>query len=154
MPRKVDSIGQAVIYMGLRRIRAWVNLLVMAGLKDRPEDHYLMALVRAHLCEKLLQQVEPENNSGFLIGLFSILDLLLNRSLSEILSELSLSDEINAALLEGTGIAGQALCSTLQVEAGEWHLVDYPGVTRDQIHDFYLEASEQAFREKQALLTL
>lgn len=154
MPRKVESIGQAVIYMGLRRIRAWVNLLVMAGLKDRPEDHYLMALVRAHLCDQLLQHAEPENSSGFLIGLFSILDLLLNRPLKEILSELSLAEEINGALLEGSGIAGQALRCTLQVEAGAWHLVDFPGLTRQQIHDLYLDASEQAFREKQALLAL
>ena len=154
MPRKVESIGQAVVYMGLRRIRAWVNLLVMAGLKDRPEDHYLMALVRAHLCDRLLRHAEPENSSGFLIGLFSILDLLLNRPLKQILGELSLAEEINAALLLGEGIAGQALHCTLQVEAGAWHQVEFPGMTREQIHDLYLDASEQAFREKQALLAL
>ena len=154
MPRKVESIGQAVIYMGLRRIRAWVNLLVMAGLKDRPEDHYLMALVRAHLCDRLLQHAEPENSSGFLIGLFSILDLLLKRPLNEILGELSLAEEINGALLEGSGIAGQALRCTLKVEAGTWHQVDFPGISRQQIYDLYLDASEQAFREKQALLAL
>ena len=152
MPRKIESIGQAVIYMGLRRIRAWVNLLVMAGLTERPEDHYLMALVRAHLCERLLEHAAPDNTSGFLIGLFSILDLLLNRPLEEILQELSLAKEINDALLEGAGIAGQALRCTLQVEAGDWHMIDFPGLSRQQIHELYLDASQQAFEEKQALL--
>jgi EAL and modified HD-GYP domain-containing signal transduction protein len=154
MPRKIDSIGQAVVYMGLRRIRAWVNLLVMAGLKDQLEDHYLMGLVRAHLCEQLLQQTQPDNNSGFLIGLFSTLDLLLKRPLKEILQDLSLSEEVSSALLEGRGIAGQALRCTLQVERGEWHRIDFPGLSREQIHDLYLEASEQAFKETQALLAL
>ncbi|MGD9163878.1 MAG: HDOD domain-containing protein [Chromatiales bacterium] len=153
IPRKVDSISQAVIYMGLRRIRAWINLLVMAGLKDRLEDHYLMALVRAHLCERLLQS-DTQGSSGFLIGLLSTLDLLLNRPLDEILQDLSLSEEVKQALLEGKGSAGQALQCTLQVEAGEWHRVDFPGLSREQIHALYLDASEQAFEEKRALLAL
>ncbi|MEJ2455533.1 MAG: HDOD domain-containing protein [Candidatus Thiodiazotropha sp.] len=154
IPRKIDSIGQAVVYMGFRRIRAWVNLIVMAGLKDSPEDHYLMALVRAHLCEELLQRAEPHNGSGFLIGLFSILELMLNRPLAEILGDLLLSEEVNDALLAGQGIAGQALRCTLQVEAGEWHRVEFPGLSREQIHALYLDASEQAFLEKRALQNL
>lgn len=151
IPRKIDSIGQAIVYMGLHRIRAWVSLLVIAGLKGRPEDHYLMALVRAHLCDQLTAHAEPGNASGFLIGLFSILDLLLGRPLAEIVRELSLSEEINEALLAGKGIAGQALRCTLQVEAGEWHRVDFPGLSREQVHEFYLEASERAFTEQRAL---
>jgi c-di-GMP phosphodiesterase len=151
IPRKIDSIGQAVVYMGLRRIRAWVSLLVMAGLKDRPQDHFLMALVRAHLCEQLAAHVESDNGSGFLIGLFSILDLLLGRPLGEILQELSLSEEINEALLAGKGIAGQALYCTLLVEKGKWHQIDFPGLSREQIHELYLEASERAFAEQRAL---
>jgi c-di-GMP phosphodiesterase len=154
IPRKVDSIGQAVVYMGIRRIRAWINLLVIAGLKDCLEDHYLMALVRAYLCEQLVEQTEPQNGSGFLVGLFSSLDLLLNRPLREIVQELSLSDEVNKALLEGQGIAGQALRCARQVEAGEWQQVDFPGLSREQIHALYLDASEQAFGESRALRAL
>lgn len=154
IPRKIDSIGQAVIYMGLRRIRDWVSLLVIAGLNDRLEDHYLMALVRANLCERLILSAEPNNSSGFLIGLFSTLDLLLNRPLSEIVQELSLSEEVNQALLTGAGIAGQALRCTLQVEAGEWHQVDFPGLSREQIHELYLDASELAFSEQRSLQAL
>ena len=107
IPRKVDSIGQAVVYVGLRRIRAWVNLLVMAGLEDRPEDHYLMALVRAHLCERLMTLTSPDKGYGFLVGLLSILDLLLQRPLGEIVPELSLAEEISQALLAHDGIAGR-----------------------------------------------
>jgi len=151
IPRKVDSIGQAVVYVGLRRIRAWVNLLVMAGLEDRPEDHYLMALVRAHLCERLMTLTSPDKGYGFLVGLLSILDLLLQRPLGEIVPELSLAEEISQALLAHDGIAGQALQCTLQVEAGEWHRIDFPGLNREQIHELYLNASEQAFMEQRAL---
>ncbi len=151
IPRKIDSIGQAVVYVGLRRIRAWVSLLVMAGLEERPEDHYLMALVRAHLCDQLVTLTAPNKGCGFLVGLLSILDLLLRRPLEEILPELSLAEEIAQALLANEGVAGEALRCTLQVEAGEWHRVDYPGLSREQVHELYLNASEQAFMEQRAL---
>lgn len=154
IPRKIESIGQAVVYVGLRRIRAWINLLVIAGLKGRPEDHYMMTLVRALLCERLLSHADPHNDSGFLVGLFSSLELLLHRPLTDILSELALSDEITQALLEGKGIVGQALRCTLHVESGEWHRVAFPGLNKKQIHNLYLDASEQAFLDKQALQAL
>ncbi|MCU7851485.1 MAG: HDOD domain-containing protein [Candidatus Thiodiazotropha sp. (ex Monitilora ramsayi)] len=151
MPRKIESIGQAVIIMGLRRIRAWASLLVMTGLKNRPQDHYLMALVRAHLCERLVECVNPQDDTGFTVGLLSILDLLLSQPMPEIVRELSLSDQINAALLMGEGISGKALQCARQVEAGEWHLIDFPGVDRDKVYQLYLAASEQAFQEQQSL---
>ncbi|MCU7844118.1 MAG: HDOD domain-containing protein [Candidatus Thiodiazotropha sp. (ex Monitilora ramsayi)] len=151
IPRKITSIGQAVIMMGLNRIRAWTNLLVMTGLTNRPQDHYLTALVRAHLCDLLVRTVDPQDDAGFTVGLLSILDLLLNQSLEKILDELSLCDSIRDALLTGDGVAGKALTCVRQVEAGEWHLIDFPGVERDQIYQLYLTASEQAFLEQRSL---
>ncbi|MEJ2592278.1 MAG: HDOD domain-containing protein [Candidatus Thiodiazotropha sp.] len=151
IPRKVESIGQAVIFMGFRRIRAWANLLVMAGLKIRLEDHYLMALVRAHLCERLMSHAQPRGGSGFIVGLLSTLDLLLGRPLNEILAELPLADEITNALLQGAGDAGSALTCARRVEDGEWHRVEFPGLDRDQIYRHYLEASEAAFQDQHSL---
>ena len=151
IPRKVESIGQAVIFMGFRRIRAWANLLVMAGLKIRLEDHYLMALVRAHLCERLMSQSHPHRGTGFIVGLLSTLDLLLGRPLDEILAELPLADEITSALLQGEGDAGSALTCARRVEDGVWQEVEFPGLDRNQIYHFYLEASEAAFQDQHSL---
>jgi EAL and modified HD-GYP domain-containing signal transduction protein len=153
-PRKVESIGQAVIFMGINRIRAWANLLVMAGLKERAQDHYLMALVRAHLCESLLAG-SPSNTTGtgFTVGLLSILDLLLGLPLEEIVKELGLSDQINDALLQGRGMAGEALSCVRLVENGDWQEVSFPGLSKREIHDRFLDASAQAFKDQQLLLS-
>lgn len=151
MPRKIESIRQAVIIMGFRRIRAWANLLVMAGLNLRMEDHYLMALVRAHLCERLVAQEQPRSGTGFTVGLLSILDLLLGRPMDEILAELPLSDEITRALLHGEGHAGHALECARRVEDGEWQRVAFPGLEREEIYRLYLDASEQAFLDQRSL---
>lgn len=153
-PGKIESIDKALIFMGINRIRAWANLLVMARLAGRPQDHYLMALVRAHLCESLMASSPPHTpGSGFTVGLLSILDLLLGLPLEEIAKELSLSDQINDALLHSQGIAGEALSCARLVESGEWEQVSFPGLTRREIHDLFLDASELAFREQQELFS-
>ncbi len=41
--------------------------------------------------------------TGFTVGLLSILDLLMDRPLAEIVEDLALSDELRAALLESRG---------------------------------------------------
>jgi len=155
IPRKVESIGQAVVFMGINRIRAWANLLVMAGLKGRPQDQYLTAILRAHLCEKLIASEAPHSaDIGFTVGLLSILDLLLGLPLDKIIKELALSDTLSDALLHERGIAGEALRCVRLVELGEWHRVSFPGLTRREIHDLFLDASEQAFRDQDLLLEM
>ena len=151
MRREITSIGQAVVIMGLKRIRAWTNLMVMAKLENRPQDHYLTALVRANLCDKLVRKLNPNEDAGYTTGLLSTLDLLLSQPLETILQELSLTDSINKALLKGDDLLGRALECTRQAETGDWHLIDCPGIERNQLYQLYLEASEQAFQEQRLL---
>jgi EAL and modified HD-GYP domain-containing signal transduction protein len=154
MRREITSIGQAVVIMGLNRIRAWTNLMVMARLENRPQDHYLMALVRANLCDKLVRKLNPDEDAGYTTGLLSTLDLLLSQPLDVILQELSLTDSINKALLSGDDLLGQALLCTRQAEAGDWHQIECPGIERGELYQLYLEASEQAFQEQRLLRNL
>lgn len=152
MPRKVESIRQAVIYLGLGPIRAWASLLALTRLENKPQAHFTTALMRAHMCQQLVASVAgcpPE--TGFTVGLLSILDLLMDSPMTEIVQELSLSDEIKTALLEKQGIAGEALRCTLAYEIQNWEDVRLQGVEREAIIEIFLHASEKAFAEQQAL---
>ena len=152
MPRQVGSIRQAVVYMGMNRIRAWASLLALSRLHSRPKSKFTTALVRAHMCEQLITRTGgcvPE--TAFTVGLLSILDLLMDRPLSEILAELALSDEIRIALLESRGAAGQALRCTLAYEFQQWDDIGFGAMRDEEIMQVYLQASEKAFTEEQAL---
>ena len=152
MPQQVTSIRKAVIFMGLSRIRAWASLLALCQLDDKPRSHFTTALVRAHMCERLVAKqggCPPE--TAFTVGLLSILDLLLDRSLSEIVAELALSDEIRDALLEQRGIAGRALRCTLAYEFQQRDEGGCEGFSDEDLVNVYLDASAQAFIEQQAL---
>ncbi|MEN8179068.1 MAG: HDOD domain-containing protein [Pseudomonadota bacterium] len=154
MPRKVESIRQAVIYMGLGPIRAWASLLALTRLENNPQAHFTTGLVRAHMCQQLVTRAQgcpPE--TGFTVGLLSILDLLMDSPMTEIIKELSLADEIKIALLEQQGVAGEALRCTLAYEIHDWNDIGLKGIQQEEIIDIYLNACEQAFTEQQALKT-
>jgi EAL and modified HD-GYP domain-containing signal transduction protein len=152
LPRKVESISKAVIMLGLNRIRAWASLLVMTKHTGKPQIHFTTALVRAHMCERLVGQFNscpPE--TGFTVGLLSILDLLMDRPLEEIVNELSLTDEIKTALLKHQGPAGKALHSTLAYERHEWAQIGMDEISDQAIVEAFIRASEKAFAENRAL---
>lgn len=152
MPQQVSSIRKAVILMGLSRIRAWTTLLALCRLDNKPQIHFITALVRAHMCERLVQkQGGCAPDMAFTVGLLSILDLLLDRPLAEIVDDLALSDEIRAALLEYQGVAGRALHCAKSYEYQQWENTDFECMSNTEIVDIYLEASDQAFLEQQAL---
>jgi EAL and modified HD-GYP domain-containing signal transduction protein len=152
MPQPVTSIRRAVILMGLSRIRAWTSLLALCRVDNKPQIHFTTALVRAHMCEQLVMQhggCPPD--TAFTVGLLSILDLLMDRPLTEIVDELALTDEVRVALLEHKGIAGQALRCARAYELQQWDEAMFSGISDAEIIRIYLEASAKAFMEEQAL---
>jgi EAL and modified HD-GYP domain-containing signal transduction protein len=153
MPRRVESIHQAVVFMGLTRIRAWASLLVLSRVANKPQDYFTTALVRAHMCQRLLSKSGSNCSAemGFSVGLLSILDLLMERPLAEIIGELGLSDELNTALLDHAGPAGRALVCTLNYESGNIQPDDRFELDLGELTEIFLNASKTAFAEAQAL---
>lgn len=153
LPRKIDSIKQAVVYLGLQRIRAWASLIALSRVKNKPQELFNKSLIRAHMCAQLIEQVHPENReSAFTIGLLSILDLLLDRTMTEILSELPLSNEAKSVLLQRSGTTGKALNCTLAYEENRWEQIDFPDLDLPQIQEIYFNSIEQAHADQAALL--
>jgi EAL and modified HD-GYP domain-containing signal transduction protein len=143
--RKIDSIRQAIVLLGLGQVRGWVSLLALAGLDDKPRELMVTAMVRARMCELLAEAARvPRPDTHFAAGMFSLLDALMECPMQEVLAELPLSDEINQALLEGKGALGESLASVLAYERGAWDDVDCPGLEEAAIREAYLRAIEWA----------
>jgi len=153
LPRKIDNIGQAVVYIGLQRLRAWTSLISLSQMEDGNQELFTMALVRAHMCSKLLETRDRnEMSNAFSVGLLSILDLLLNQPLAEVLQQMPLSSNTSEALLSHRGASGEALRCALDFEQQRGDRARFPGLDHAQILDIYLCASECAFTEQQSLL--
>lgn len=97
---KVRSIKQAILLLGLAELRKWMYLLAMREArldieKDTKNEIVLSSLFRAKLCEKLAHFNYEENYPEyFLVGLFSLIDAILERPLYSILQQLPFSEEI------------------------------------------------------------
>ena len=146
LPQKVDSIRRALIFFGIDMLRKWVSLLVLASVGGKPKVLLQNALVRAHMCEGLAKTKGlPDPESYFTVGLFSILDSLLDAPMATVTESLPLSAEVIDALVERKGDRGAALRCACAYEQGQWTDVEYGGVSREDIGKVYLDSIEWAF---------
>ncbi len=99
---KITSLKHALNYMGEVEIKKFIALLSLTSLGDeKPLEIIHMSLVRAKFFDLLAERRGLKNNPpiAFLVGLFSLLEGLLDQSMTDIVKQLPLSNEVNDALL-------------------------------------------------------
>jgi c-di-GMP-related signal transduction protein len=122
---EIRSIRQALVIVGNDNIRHWVALATLPMLAiDKPGELATTSIVRARFCELLAQLAGiPCQNEAFLMGMFSVLDGMLDRPLDQALLSMSLGPEITQALL-GTAADPNLLSKiyrlTRRYELGDW----------------------------------
>ena len=145
LPRRVDSIRDALVLLGALNVRKWATLMAVAESQDKPRELVVTGLVRARMCELLAGVYAHRDTEGaFTTGLFSVVDALTDRSMVELLSTLPLSREIIAALLNYEGTKGRILRAAIAYERGNFaELGDLPP-SRLPLADLYAQAVEWA----------
>ena len=139
--RKIESIHQAVIILGLQTIKSWAALLAMSQVDNKPTELVVTAMVRAKMAEEMARAMkEAQPQSYFTVGLFSALDALMDNTMEEILTQLPLADHISAALLQKTGLLGETLNCVLAYERGQWQDLNFNHLDPKQIKQCYLDA--------------
>jgi len=101
MRREITSIEQALVLLGLNNVRRWLSLLSLSSLgDDKPSELMRTALYRGHLLESIAQ-LRNKNQIGddFLLGMFSVLDALLDKPMADVISEMALPASVQDALL-------------------------------------------------------
>jgi c-di-GMP-related signal transduction protein len=102
LPSKVQSICHALTFLGDADLRRWITLAMLPRLaENKTAELVTHFLVRARFCEAAIVLTgEPLAEHAFLMGLFSLLDALVDRPLEELLVAVGLAPPIMAALLE------------------------------------------------------
>lgn len=121
---KIRSIAHALVMLGYDQLYRWLTLLLFTSgkLDVRSEALLKNALVRARMTELLgsKKQLPPQDQERlFIVGIFSLLDVLLNTSMDKALEIISLPDMVLNALVKREGIYAPYLKLAVACEGGE-----------------------------------
>jgi c-di-GMP phosphodiesterase len=143
LPRRVGSVREALVLLGMQAVRRWATLIALSGAQDTPHELTVTALVRARLCELIARELDPalevEPEACFTVGLFSVVDAIVQAPLAQAIETLPLTEPARAALLERRGPMGDALAAAIAYERGELDEVARR-LPRIGVRDLYLSA--------------
>jgi c-di-GMP phosphodiesterase len=141
LPRKVSSVREALMLLGVRNVRSWALLMTLAGIEDQPSELIRTAMTRAKMCELVAQALDrPNADAHFTVGLFSVVDAFMNMRMQDVLSELPLSPDVSAALLDQSGPLGEVLAWVLTYERGRFECLAPAPQADSMLRDAYVVA--------------
>ena len=132
LPREIRDLKEAITFLGIETLKKWALLIAFVADSLAPKEASRLILARAKCCENLLAAdpaSEAMASGGFLAGLLSGVDLLLQLDPKLFIQQMHLSPELQQALLHGEGALGKTLKTVTELEyvlaqesekIGEW----------------------------------
>lgn len=143
LKRKVSSVKEAIIFIGLNQIKRWVSFMALSTMEGKPQELTTTAMLRAKMCEAIeVKKGGQASGSYFTAGLFSTLDALLDKNMGILLDNLSITDDLKDALLEFKGELGEDLKRVIAYEQAEWHEFNNSGDDFQMFSEAYIESIE------------
>jgi EAL and modified HD-GYP domain-containing signal transduction protein len=153
--RQIESIKSAVTLLGINNIKQLVQMIAITNIDDKPHDLLNTALVRAKMNEQLSEVMSFEKKDvHFTIGLFSVLDALLDLPMEEVIKTIPLSKAANNALLRQEGEYGRLLGITIAYDEGDWDKVLTSGLDVETLRSIYLNSVNWAYETLTAALIM
>ncbi|MDM7861301.1 EAL domain-containing protein [Alteromonas sp. ASW11-36] len=156
---KITSLRHALTYMGEIEVKKFIALLALANLSEgKPIELMHMSLVRAKFCELMSLFLKEKENppTGFLTGLFSLLDSILDQSMPILVEKVPLADNVKAALIGNENLLRECVDIARAFEVGNWPTVERFSqrheIDKDLLHSFYNESIKWGHAMKQSAL--
>jgi c-di-GMP-related signal transduction protein len=118
---EIQSVRHALTILGEHEVRRWVRLVATLSTgQNKPSDLVLSALVRARFSELLGTKVEHGSSDLFLVGLFSLMDTILEVPMYVVVDGMPLDRETRAVLLGNHSSLSPVYQLVLAQEGAEW----------------------------------
>lgn len=123
--KKTSSIRQALVTLGISQLRQWAYLLSVkdSDRNNASEEVLKLSFLRATLASALvgrMQTTEITRSEGYMIGMFSTMDYIIDATMEEILEGIPLPDVVKDALIRNEGIGGELFQLILDYEQADW----------------------------------
>ncbi|MBN8208668.1 EAL domain-containing protein [Bacillus sp. NTK071] len=146
LPVKVSNIRQAIVLLGLFEVKKWIMILMLTKETNESSKVIQLSLIRSRLSERIARKIRINPSDASFIGMFSLLECILQRPMSNILLDLPIEDHIKAALMDEnhTSIYAHVLKLVKAIEQCDWETVDLMlvkvKVSMDDLQEDYFEA--------------
>jgi EAL and modified HD-GYP domain-containing signal transduction protein len=146
--REVTTIRHAIAYLGERDTRLFVSLVATTELAcDKPDELLRTSIIRAKFCQSLGERStnkEVDDSQLFILGLFSLLDAMLDTKMEEICTQIVLDEAVKEALINKTGPYAIFLDTVLMYEQARWSdfvtSLSMLGLTESEVLQLYPDA--------------
>lgn len=120
----IRSLAHALVVLGRQQLQRWLQLLLFAhhSTGDFPSPLLNLAAGRGKLMELLAEKGSSDREFrelAFMSGILSLLDTLMEMPMAEVLAQISLPEEVRAALLQRAGHLGHLLQVVEALERGD-----------------------------------
>lgn len=123
---KVSSVKEALVYLGEKEIRRFVSLIAMSRLaRGKPNELIRTACIRGKFCELVSAEAREGTSPSemFTLGMFSLIDAVIDQPMDKILEELPLAEKIKHALVNGKGRLAGYIELARSYETARWDRV-------------------------------
>lgn len=123
---EIKSIKQAALMLGIKKLKNWILLLMLVDAgKNKPAELVLTSIIRGSLLESISKHTPYKNMSSefFLMGLFSMIGLIMDSPIEELLKDLPLSDFVKDTLMGKDTPYKKIYSMVLLYEKGEFSKV-------------------------------
>ena len=120
---EITSIRHAAAMLGQKELKRWINTAVTKELcADKPTEIIRLVMIRAKFAENLASEFEMAMHAPelFIMGLFSALDIMLEKTMPEALDMVQVSKNVREALLEDKGDFAKVLDFIKCYEDADW----------------------------------
>ncbi|WP_029231149.1 EAL and HDOD domain-containing protein [Butyrivibrio sp. VCB2006] len=144
---EITSIRHAAAMLGQKELKRWINTAVTKELcSDKPSEITRLVMIRAKFAEELAKcfEMAMAEQELFIMGLFSALDVMLEKSMEEALDMVQVSKNIREALLEKKGDFAKVLNFIKKYEDADWtevsRLMVLDNIDMNEVYEAYLSA--------------
>lgn len=143
--QEIESISQAIMLLGWNNIRSIATLIIMSRIEGKTIDLFKTGLIRARMCSLLANKVKPDmQDSFFTAGLLSVIDALMDQPMQDIMQQLTLSEDLQNALIYQQGDIGQTLFNVIEYVRGHPEAVNGSDYSMEDLTEIYLQALQWA----------
>lgn len=148
--QEITSIKQAIMILGREELNKWITLVGISEMQsENAEEMTNSNIIRGRFCELIAEETNKDiSNLCFMAGLFSNLNLYMNKDMKAIIEDTPLKKELKEALLTGDNEIGYILRLATAYENMFIEEIDVYtkvlNIKKDKLVEIYFKAVEWA----------